>query len=368
VSAIPIGGHVEPGFERVREAFTRAFRELGETGGACAVYHRGRLVADLWGGFATPGAPWTRDTLVGVYSTGKPLAALGLLALVGRGIVGLDDPVTRGWPEYAAAGKGATTVRQVLTHRAGLMTLDPPLSHEALLDWGRVTSALAGAAPNWAPGEEQGEHAVFYGHLVGEIARRASGVAFGEWLRREVAAPWGLDVHVGLDPAGQERCATLRGAAPLAQAAAAEPDSLRRRAMFSSSGMLREEIVNGRAWREACIPALNAHATARAIAALHAALLAGGDWNGARVLPEPLAREMTREQFRGFDHFLQDETRWGLGVQLDTDGFGHGGLGGSLGWADPACGVAFGYVTAELGTHDRASAAWEAARAAAGAA
>ncbi len=358
-----LAGEVAPGFEPVREAFARAFAELGETGAACAVFRGGRRVADLWGGEAAPGRPWERDTMAGVYSTGKPLCALGLLVLVGRGAVELDAPVARYWPGYAAAGKAGTTVRHVLAHRAGLMAIEPPLGEDALLDWERVTAALAAAPPNWPPGEAQGEHAVFYGHLVGEIARRASGVPFCAWMRREVAGPWGLAFAGALTPVEQARCATLRGVDALAAAAAAEDaGSLRARALFAATGMLRGEVVNGAAWRSACVPAVGLHATARAVAALHAGLLGGGEWQGARLLPETLAREMVREQCRGHDRFLGEEVRWGLGVQLDVDGFGHGGLGGSLGWADPESGTAFGYVTAELGTHERALAVWEAAR------
>lgn len=358
-----IQGVCAPGFESVRDAFARGFADLGETGAACTVWRAGRLVADLWAGEAAPGRAWTPDTLTGVYSTGKPLCALGLLLLVGRGAVELDAPVTRYWPEYAAAGKAATTVRDVLTHRAGLMALEPPLVHDALLDWTRVTAALAAAAPNWEPGREQGEHAVFYGHLAGEIVRRATGVPFCAWLRREVAEPWGLEFAGALTAAEQARCATLAGVDALAVASLVPGSTaLRDRSLFAATGMFRADVVNGAAWREACVPAVNLHASARGVAALYAALLAGGAWNGVRLLPESLVAEMTREQFCGHDHFLEAETRWGLGVQLDTDGFGHGGLGGSLGWADPESGTAFAYVTARMGSHDRASALWDAAR------
>jgi CubicO group peptidase (beta-lactamase class C family) len=360
---VRIEGEVAAGAEGVRDAFARGFTELGETGAACAVWRHGQLVADLWGGEASPGRPWTADTLAGVYSTGKPLCALALLVLVGDGRVELDAPVARYWPEYAALGKGATTVRHVLAHRAGLMSLEPPLAHEALLDWTRVTAALAAAPPQWEPGAEQGEHAVFYGHLVGEIARRVTGVPFCRWLRDAVTGPWGIDVAGALSAAEQERCATLAGVDALAAASLAPgANSLRSRSLFAATGMFRSEVVNGAAWRGACVPAVSLHASARGIAAFYAALLAGGTWNGVRVLPAAAVAEMVREQFRGHDHFLEEDARWGLGVQIDADGFGHGGLGGSLGWADPQSGTAFAYVTGRMGAHDRAVAVWDAAR------
>lgn len=345
MTPVRIEGSSAPGCERVREAFARCFAELGETGAACALWREGRLVADLWAGEARPGRAWRQDTLVGVYSTAKPFAALGLLALVGRGLVELDAPVVRYWPQYGARGKAATTVRHVLTHRAGLMAVEPPISTAELFEWDRVTAALAASPPQWEPGTDQGEHAVFYGHLVGEIARRVTGVSFGEWLRREVAVPWGLELHSGLTPDEMARCATLRASA-----------------LPPPPGVVDLEVANGPDWRGACIPAVNAHATARGIARMYGGLLADGALDGARLLPESLAREMRAEQCRGFDRFCLEEVAWGLGVQLDVDGFGHGGRGGSLGWADPGAGIAFAYVTADMGTHDRAMAVWEAAR------
>jgi CubicO group peptidase (beta-lactamase class C family) len=363
MNPVAISGEAAPELGAVRDAFARCFAQLGETGAALAVWRDGRPVADLWAGEASPGRPWERDTLVGVYSTGKPLCALGLLRLVERGEVELDAPVTRYWPGYAAHGKGATTVRHVLTHRAGLMALEPPLPQDQLLDWDVVTAALAAAPPQWDPGSDQGEHAVFYGHLVGEIVRRVTGVPFCEWLRREVAEPWGLEFLGALRPAERARCATLTGMDEAWIASLAlDPGTLRGRATFQATGMLRADVVNGPAWRGGCVPAVNLHASARGVAAMYAGLLAGGEREGMRLLSGSLAREMRTEQCRGFDRFCQEDVRWGLGVQLDHDGFGHGGLGGSLGWADPATGLAFAYVTARMGSHERALAVWEAAR------
>ncbi len=363
MTPVRIDGAFEPGAEAFRDAFARCFSELGETGAACALWRDGRLVADLWAGEARPGQPWQRDTLVGVYSTAKPFAALGLLALVSCGEVELDAPVARYWPEYAANGKAATTVRHVLTHRAGLMVIEPPITSADLFDWGRVCAALAAAPPNWEPGTDQGEHAMYFGHLVGEIARRVTGVPFGAWLRREVASPWGLELHVGLTPDEMARCATLVEMPDLwREALTLDPATLRGRALLEPEGVRDFAVVNGRPWRQACIPAVNAHGTARALVRMYAGLLGGGALGGPRLLSELLAREMRTEQSRGPDRFCLEEVAWGLGVQIDFDGFGHGGRGGSLAWADPETGIAFAYVTAGMGSHDRASAVWDAAR------
>jgi CubicO group peptidase (beta-lactamase class C family) len=363
MTPVRISGSFAPGCGHVRYAFARCFAEFGEIGAACAAWRDGQLVADLWAGEARPGQPWREDTLVGVYSTAKPFAALGLLVLVERGLVELDAPVARYWPEYAVQGKAGTTVRHVLTHRAGLMAIDPPIPAADLFEWDRVTAALAASPPQWEPGREQGEHAIWYGHLVGEIARRVTGVPFGEWLRREVAGPWGLELISGLAPEEQARCATLVNlTGKWGESLALDPATLRGRALLEPAGVRELGVVNGPAWRGACIPAVNAHGTARAIARMYGGLLAGGVLGGARLLSESLAREMRTEQCRGFDRFCLEEVAWGLGVQLDVDGFGHGGRGGSLGWADPETGIAFAYVTAGMGTHDRATAVWEAVR------
>jgi CubicO group peptidase (beta-lactamase class C family) len=360
-----VRGRVAPGFEPVREAFARCFAELGETGAAVAADVDGQPVADLWGGWADAGArrAWRRDTVVNVFSAGKPPAALCVLRLVDRGALELDARVADVWPKYGRAGKEATTVRHVLAHQAGLVALRDPQPAEALLDWERMTALLAAEPPAWEPGTRHGEHALFYGHLVGELVRRVDGRRLGAFWRDEVARPLGLDLGFGLGPAQQARAASLvdPGGAWRAQALADERP-LYRAALDNPPGVLDVAVVNSAAWRAAEIPAVNAHADARALARLYGTLATGGERGGVRVLgPEALA-EATRSQASGRDEVLAEDLDWGLGVALDTDGFGLGGIGGSLGWADPDLRLGFGYVTARMGDHDRAEAVYEAVR------
>ena len=354
-----VHGTCDPAFGTVREVFADLVATSHETGGAVSVFADGRCVVDCWGGTADPatGRAWERDTLVDVYSTGKPLVAACLLRLVDRGAVDLDTAVASVWPDFAAGGKEAVTLRQALSHQAGVMgirgRLLPP---EALYDWDRMVAAIAAERPWWPPGTAVGEHALTYGHLVGEVVRRVDGRRLGRFLAEEVADPLGIDVAVGLDAQGCRRAATLRWAPGYPQPMG-PPGSARIQALANPPGALDLDVVNGDGWRQAEIPAVNLHATARGVARFYAFLGAGGMLGDGRLLSAVLTDEMLTEQARGHDRFVDDTVRWGLGVQLDEDVLGpeagHGGVGGSVGLLALGSGVTLGYVTADLGDFDR---------------
>jgi CubicO group peptidase (beta-lactamase class C family) len=257
-----IHGAVAEGLDEVRDAFAGCFDELGETGAGYVAIADGRVVADLWGGVGL-----ARDSLVHVYSVTKPMAAFCVHVLVDRGVLGLDDPVVRFWPEFAQAGKEGVTVRHVLSHQAGLLALREPQPAEVLLDWERTCRLLAAEAPWWEPGTAHGEHALFYGHLCGELVRRSDGRSLGTFWRDEVAAPWALDFHIALAREELARTVDLEGVL------AAGADEVHRLALANPPGLLDLAVVNGEAWRTAEIPAVNGHGTARAVARFYAGLL-----------------------------------------------------------------------------------------------
>jgi CubicO group peptidase (beta-lactamase class C family) len=349
-----IEGSVASGFEPVEEAFGRVFDELGETGAAVAGYHGGKQVVDLWGGDAADGEPWRRDTIVHVYSVTKPFAAVCLLRLVDAGAVELDVPVARYWPEFAAAGKSNVLVRWLLTHQAGLLGISEPLPTEAACDWDRIVHALEREEPWWPPGTRHGEHAWFFGHLVGELVRRVDGRSLGTFLRDEVAGPLGIDFAVGLRPDEVARCATVRAIEPgWAERTLWDTASIRGRALGNPPGLLDLGLINSRRWRQAEFPAINGHGTARSLARLHAALAEGGTLDGVVLLSEEQTRAMTSVQCSGPDVLLDVEVSWGLGVGIDEHGFGMGGLGGAWGGGNRERRTGFGYVTAAMGEFDR---------------
>jgi CubicO group peptidase (beta-lactamase class C family) len=353
-------GSCDPRFESVRAAFADNFVHHGELGAAICVAVEGRVVVDLWGGRTNddPAArPWTHDTLVNVYSVGKGLTALVVGALVGGGDVDLDERVAHCWPAFGCEDKDDLTVRDLLTHQAGLPAVRRPLPPGAMLDWPTMTDALAAERPWWTPRDGHGYHVNTFGFLVGEVVRRASGATVGSHLREIVAEPLGADLHIGLPARHHGRVADFQWAGPAdldGPPPELEGDELMGyNAYFNPAGLSGAGVVNTAAWREAEIPSTNAHATARGVARVYAALAAGGRIDGVDVVDPGVLRELTTEQVAGPDRVLGRPSRFGVGFQLtqperplgpNPGAFGHFGAGGSLGFADPDAGVAFGYV------------------------
>ncbi|MCA2228986.1 serine hydrolase domain-containing protein [Nonomuraea aurantiaca] len=366
-----IGGSTAPGFEEVRTAFAANLAGGQEVGAAVAVYLHGRKVVDLWGGIADPetGRPWEHDTLQVVYSTTKGITAACAHLLAQRGELDLDAPVADYWPEFAANGKDRIPVRWLLTHQAGLPAIEHPITPAEAIAWDPMVTALAAQRPAWEPGTDHGYHGLTYGWLVGEVVRRVSGRSLGTFLAEEIAGPLDLDLWIGLPAAERHRVSRIIAAPPDFEAFAridldALPEPMREvmAAFADPTSLTRRSIAvvmppldhNDPAEQSAEMPATNGICTARALARFYAALI--GEVDGQRILsPETLAAA-TAEQVSGVDRILRVPVRIGTGFGLPTPdafwysptAFGFPGRGGSLGFADPATGLAFGYVMNHL--------------------
>jgi CubicO group peptidase (beta-lactamase class C family) len=357
----PLEGFCDPGFAAVRESFRANFTERGEPGAAVAVSLGERVVVDLWGGWKDRArtTPWESDTLVNFFSVSKALCAICALRSVEQGKLDLDAPVSRVWPEFAAAGKDAITPRHILTHQAGLPALHELLPTGAMLDWRVMIGALARAEPWWTPGTAHGYHVNTFGFLVGEMVRRADGRSIGTILREDIAHPLGADVHIGLPASEHARVAEfLWPLSPSSPGMPAVQDEMRWKAYWNPPGFSGGAYVNTPAWRAAEIPSTNGHGNARGVARVYAALANGGAVDGVRILSSDMLAAATIEQSNGFDLINQRPSRFGLGFQLtqperplgpNPRAFGHFGAGGSLGFCDPDAGIAFGYVTNDMG-------------------
>ncbi|MFQ6855721.1 serine hydrolase domain-containing protein [Streptomyces sp. 35M1] len=361
-----IHGHCDDRFARVRDAFEENFTERGELGAAVTVLVDGEPVVDLWGGWADAARtrPWERDTLVNVWSTGKGPTALCAHVLADRGLLDLDAPVARYWPEFAANGKVSVLVRHLLSHRSGVAGPDSPLTLEELYDWDTACARLAATAPWWEPGTRSGYHAISYGFLVGEVVRRITGLRPGAFLRQEITGPLGIDFTFGLPESETHRLAELVQERPDRAAQAALLDRMTPVAVASLlNPPTGRAVANTPAWREAEIPAANGHGTARAVAALYGILAGRGSLDGHRILSERAAARAGEGQGACRDLVLGDgfprDTEIALGFWLsganrsygpDPRALGHDGAGGSCGLADPDASIALGYVMNRMGS------------------
>jgi len=363
---VQVQGYFDLRFEAVRDAFGSLFEGTQQRGAALCVQIGGETVVDLWAGVADNQGEqvWHSDTLVNLFSCTKTFTAVAALQLVWEGKLELDEPVARVWPEFAANGKAAITLRQLLCHRAGLPAIRRPLPAEALYDWDVMTAALAAEEPWWTPGADQGYAAMTYGWLVGELLRRVDGCGPGESITRRTAAPLGLDFHVGLADADADRVAYLTrikndfgdaSAQRLFKTLMSQPDSISTKAFNNPPSIMSSG--NKPEWRRMAQPAANGHGNARSLAGFYTGLLQG------KLLDEALLREMTRQHSAGEDRTLLAATRFGLGCWLDqpdvsnatfgmgAQAFGHPGAGGSIGFADPDRQLAFGFATNTLGPY-----------------
>jgi CubicO group peptidase (beta-lactamase class C family) len=371
-----IDGFTAPGFDGVRAAFEANFSAGREVGAAFCAYHDGRKVVDLWGGIAdeATGRRWDEHTLGLVYSSTKGATAMCANKLAQEGRLDVEAPVAEYWPEFAAAGKGNIPVRMLLAHEAGLAWVDEKLTLDDILAWTPIVEALERQAPVWEPGTMHGYHAVTYGNLVGEVVRRITGKSLGAYFREAVAEPLGLDFWIGLPEAEEARVAMLVGDLSGGNREALEegaramldqfmgPETKLGKALTVNGAFGRfngadshdfpgGNVFNTRAVHAAEVPAANGICDARSLARMYAACI--GDVDGVRLLSDAQMRDASTQRTNGPDTVILDlDLQFGLGFFVRSSimvvggegSFGHAGAGGSLGWADPDAGLAFGYV------------------------
>ena len=361
----PVAGSVAPGFEPLAAVFADIVASYDGGASAC-VYLDGEPVVDLWGGVADmrSGRPWAEDTVSVIFSCSKGLMSLLAARLVQDGRLDYDAPVPHYWPEYAAAGKQDTLVRDLLSHRAGLSAPVGALAVEDIVDWEAMVALLAAQAPLWAPGEGHSYHFITHGWLIGELLRRVTGKPVSRLLAETIAEPMGADMWIGLPPAQRGRVAHIGVGASFAEGT----DSFVRqgsewiergltlggalpRTLASPAGGFNDPRVQA-----AEIPGAGGISNARSLArAWSAAVTRTG---GVRLLEDETIRRATALQSGGAPVFHEPEPwmAWGMGFQLDSparryltaQGFGHDGAGGQVAFAEPGLRLGFAFVTNQM--------------------
>jgi CubicO group peptidase (beta-lactamase class C family) len=369
-----ISGVVAPGFEPVRDAFVSNFVERGELGGAVCAVVSGEVVVDLWGGVRgqASGAPWRADTMTLVHSTSKGLSAMVLALLHSRGLLDHDERVATYWPEFARAGKQDITVRQLLAHQAGLFAFDERVDAEVVADLDRLARVMEGQRPIWPPGERQAYHAITLGFYENELVRRIDPAhrTIGRVLHEDIATPLGVgaEVYIGTPSSvPDDRLAALvpprlwtrlTSMPPTLMISAIWPRSVLHRSLVSNPGTGFYVDPDHVIVRELEVPSGGAVATARAIATTYGAFAAAGGPLDLRPGTIDALAAPAAPARRGFhDACFRGPAKFSLGFMKPSEtidfgsesAFGAPGAGGSMGYADPAVRLGYGYVTNTMG-------------------
>ena len=372
-------GLADEGYGSVVDAFVANFVERHDLGSGCAAYVDGRLVVDLWGGIADrrTGRPWEENAAAVIFSVSKGIVAICAYLLAQQDQLELDAPVARYWPAFGARGKEAITVRQAMSHRAGVPCLDVDLTKEDVIMWDPVIHAIEDQRPLFRPDAGYFYHALTYGWLVGEIIRRIAGVSPGTYFRKEMGDPLGLDAWIGLPASARQNVAWME--APLPDE---DSETARSAARVSATNRCIERSVslggafafpadgdfvtfNDPAIQGAEIPGANGIATPRSLARLYAACVT--DLGSGRLLSDSSIADATGVLSAGpqLSGMPDDGSRWGTGFQLSSPpsqpmlgrrSFGHAGAGGQLAFADPDYGVGYAYLSNQMGGYGDARA------------
>ena len=340
---------------KLEAAFDRQLDVGLHHGAQLAVYVDGELAVDFAGGTTGPdGGETTSDTRHLIFSCTKPYAGVGLHQLIEDGKADLDDPVVDHWPAFADTGtqKATITIRQVLSHTAGIPYGEFDDAADQWGDWDAVVEAMEGIDPVFEPGEQPAYHTFNYGWVVGELIRRISGQPVDEYVDEHVFDPLDMEQSaIGLAHDEEDDVATLSGFKMFDRCRDAG-EGLGIPASESAAAFNEESV------RRAVIPAANGIGTAREMARFYACIANGGELGGTRLLEEDTVAEATRTHAEtDSDGTLSRPARYALGfwtggLANDMFGsfsrermFGHAGLGSIFGWGDPELNVGFAYVT-----------------------
>ena len=374
-NTVTVYGTLAPGFEPVRDVFAENFTNRDELGAAVAAFYRGEPVVDLWGGYRDVAGkhPWEAETMVLVASGTKGMTAAAIAVALSRGEFALDDRIADYWPAFAQGGKDDVTVRQLLSHQAGLATFDERLSPEQIADTEFLSNLLASEDLDWEPGTRQGYHAFTLGWYASELLRHTDGRTLGQFFTEEVAEPLGLEFYIGLpNVVPDERIAELDGFGPLDMLlnlrtmsprfvlSFFNPWSVTSRAL-NVLDTRRPTDLNARAFRAVEIPSANGIGTARSMARLYGDLATGGE---ALDLDKAVFAELTAAPVPpsgdSRDVVIGLETAYAMGYSKPSPDFRFGtsdaafgtpGAGGSFGFADPNIELGFAYTPNRLGLH-----------------
>ena len=372
-----IKGFVHQDFKKVKQVFERNFEEGLELGASCALYHKGELVVDLWGGYRDKKKTleWEKDTIACVFSTTKGFASMCMAVAISRGLLDLEKPVAEYWKEFSQSGKEDITVRQLLNHLAGLSAIDEYLTPEKISDLEFMSEVLARQKPAWKPGTRHGYHGTSLGFFQNELLRRIDPKhrTISKFLKEEIADTLKADLHIGLSINFDENriaemvpfhmyelLLNMRKVSTKMILSLMNPWSL----VFRSLARIKMKgpgDIASKKYRHLEMASANGYSNARSVARAFSEFATGGQKLEISESVYKELMEMPEPPINGIrDLILYLDMKYSMGFfkpspdfnpMLSDSSFSSMGAGGSLAIADPKNELGFGYVMNKMSIH-----------------
>ncbi|KAJ5675717.1 beta-lactamase [Penicillium macrosclerotiorum] len=314
-SKVPVHGKCDPQFEPLRQIFEKHLSSGHENGGSIHVSIAGKSVVDLWGGYKDEKRtkPWTEDTIGPIWSTTKTVTALAVLLLVDRGLLDVDAPVTKYWPEFAGDGRNDVLVRHLLSHTSGFPGWPTHLETEELYDIPAAADKLVNQSPWWKPGSQFGYETFTFGYILDGLVRRVSGKPLIQLIREELAVPREADFYLGVPESEWGRIAELTPPPPLKKELL-NPEGMFMRVIMSGSPDVQEPATPG--FRLAGMGAAGGFSNARALNRILSIVSLNGTVDGQQFLSPSTIDQIFRVQANGLDVVTNRPVRFGIGFGL----------------------------------------------------
>jgi CubicO group peptidase (beta-lactamase class C family) len=363
-------GIVKPGFESVRLEFENNFKKRGEVGAACTIYYKGEKVVDLWGGYRKKKQCWEENTMTLIFSATKGIASIVMAKLHSEGLIDYEERVSKYWPEFAKNNKEYITIRQLLSHQAGLVLLDEKLLISELSDYDKVASIVSSAKPMWEPGKHQGYQATIVGFYLGELVRRVDikKRSLGQYFHEEIAVPLKLDFYIGLpDTIHDSKISEIKMINPFLSLFNLNkmPKGIRQVMVNINSPFVKSMTLikgynpNSRDTWKVEQPSGNGIGTARSVAYLYSILSTGGKELGIKQDTLNYLNNEPENPENGYlDKVMNINTRYGIGFMKpdptfnfsqNSKAFGFLGATGSFAFCDYEKQIGYAYLTRKMG-------------------
>lgn len=353
---LQVAGFARPEYKNLKQAFYDIFAFHRESGAAISVFKDGQLVVNLYGSLNSHNGEWEEQDRVCTMSCSKAPLALCILILVDRGLLDLDTPIVHYWPDFGSSNKSRITTRMILNHTSGLVNTNKVKPGD-IFNWSKMIKGLEDASPTFTPGKVLAYHALSFGHLLGELIHRIDGRMPRDFFHQEVAQPFDIDYDLSyfdkhkirqIKETSQFKASTLKLMSywlpfiPFWK--------------FQYFRPCNEDYhPNSEQWKNSEIPAVTGQGSAKGLAKFYAILANKGILNDRRLLSEELVNQLSQTSCQQKERSSNTNWRMGLGFILNSpelcsfgpnsESFGHFGMGGAVGFADPDANLSFSYVT-----------------------